>query len=321
MGIRLLAGMTVVLSLLAAPAVTAQEQMGDPDYRPVVANPAYASEGPRILLDAAHGSVQTIDGRYMGFTALARADGYEVVAGTLSFDTPGALDGVDVLVISNPAARSLTEGSAFTEAEIIALDTWVRHGGSLLLAADHAPHGSAAQALAGRLGVQMGTGYAFRPTETGVTSNLIFEGDALGDHPILRGRTAAEAVGLVRSFTGQSLSGPPGASMLLITGPHDREAADQETLQTIRDRMNEGESRQSVFMALSLPALSAQGLAFEHGRGRVVVLGEAGMLTAQMIHFPPEEQREDFRFGLTTEGHDDEQFVLNVLHWLSGALN
>nr|WP_245157857.1 GldG family protein [Brevundimonas sp. A19_0] len=314
-------GILAGLALLGANPALAQEQRGDPDYRPVVASPAYPSGGPRILLDAAHGSVQTIDGRYMGFTALARADGYEVVAGTLSFDTPGALDGVDVLVISNAAARSSTEPSAFTEAEIVAIDAWVRNGGALLLAADHAPHGSAAQALATRLGVEMGTGYAFRVADGGLTTNLLFEGDTLGDHLILRGRRPEETVAVVRSFTGQSLSGPPGAVVLLATLPGDREAVDRDVLGVIRDRLEAGDDREAVLAELSTPALPAQGLAFEHGRGRVVVLGEAGMLTAQLIRFPPEEQREDFRFGLTTEGHDDEQFVLNVLHWLSGALD
>ena len=203
---RRLIGIVAGLTLFGVTPALAQDQMGDPDYRPVVTHPAYTSAGPRILLDAAHGSVQTIDGRYMGFAALARADGYEVVAGTLGFDMPGALDGVDA------AARSPSEPSAFTEAEIGAIDAWVRNGGSLLLAADHAPHGSAAQALAARLGVGMGTGYAFRATETGVTTNLLFEGDSLGDHSILRGRGSIGAVAVVRTFTGQSLSGPPGPS-------------------------------------------------------------------------------------------------------------
>lgn len=318
---RRLIGIVAGLTLFGVTPALAQDQMGDPDYRPVVTHPAYTSAGPRILLDAAHGSVQTIDGRYMGFAALARADGYEVVAGTLGFDMPGALDGVDVLVISNAAARSPSEPSAFTEAEIGAIDAWVRNGGSLLLAADHAPHGSAAQALAARLGVGMGTGYAFRATETGVTTNLLFEGDSLGDHSILRGRGPDEAVAVVRTFTGQSLSGPPGAVLLLATQPGDREAADRDVLGVILDRMDAGEDLEAVFADLSTPALPAQGLAFPHGRGRVVALGEAGMLTAQIIRFPPEEAREDFRFGLTTDGHDDEQFALNILHWLSGALD
>lgn len=314
-------GWVAAASLLAFTPAVAQEQMGDPDYRPDVGDPAYVAGGPRLVLDAAHGSVQTIDGRYMGFAALAEADGYEVLAGTKGFDAPGAFDGVDVLVVSNAAARSSTEPSAFSEAEIVALDAWVRDGGALLLAADHAPHGSAAQALAARLGVDMGTGYAFRATETGVTSNLIFTDQALGDHPILRGRGADEAVGLVRSFTGQSLAGPAHATILLATLPGDREAVDLDVLNAIRDRLDSGEDPAVVFSDLSTPALPAQGLAFRHGRGRVVVLGEAGMMTAQLIRFPPEDDREDFRFGLTTPGHDDAQFVLNVLHWLSGALD
>lgn len=129
----------ILSALLLAAPVAAQEQMGDPSFRPTVARPAYAGEGPLIQLDAAHGSVQTLNGRYAGFAALARADGYRIRAGEQKLDAPGALDGVDVLVISN-AVRPVDGSSpdAFTPGEIAALDVWVRAGGSLLLAADHA---------------------------------------------------------------------------------------------------------------------------------------------------------------------------------------
>ena len=58
----------------------------------------------------------------------------------------------------------------------------------------------------------------------------------------------------------------------------------------------------------------SQGLAFTLGRGRVVVLGEAAMLSAQ-IGGP---QR--FKMGMTVPGNDDRQFALNVLHWLTRVL-
>lgn len=94
----------ILSALLLAAPVAAQEQMGDPSFRPTVARPAYAGEGPLIQLDAAHDSVQTLDGRYAGFAALVRADGYRIRAGERKLDAPGALDGVDVLVISNASA-------------------------------------------------------------------------------------------------------------------------------------------------------------------------------------------------------------------------
>ena len=49
----------------------------------------------------------------------------------------------------------------------------------------------------------------------------------------------------------------------------------------------------------------------------MVVLGEAAMLTAQIIRFPDQPDRAPVRFGLNTEGHDDQQFALNLAHWLS----
>lgn len=302
--------------MLAAPAV-AQQQMGDPSYRPVVERPAYTAEGPLVVLDAAHGSVQTIDGRYAGFAALVRADGYRIRAGEQKLDQPGALDGVDVLVISNAVApRDGSSPDAFTPTEIAAVDAWVRAGGSLLLAVDHAPYGGANETLGRALGVEMGKGYAFEVNDRGrPNTNLDYPAEALGDHPVFRGRTPEERVDAVRTFTGQSLRGPAGSTVLLHLTEGAREAADVRTLQQIHQRLDAGEDAATVFGELSRPALPAQGLAFDHGAGRVVVLGEAGMLTAQMVRY--DDGREPFRFGLHTEGHDDQQFALNILHWLS----
>ncbi len=300
--------------LLAALPAQAQEQSGDLDWTPQVAAPAYAADGPLIRVDEGHGSVQTIAGRYAGFAALARADGYRVDAGEGRLEPSDALKGVRILVISNAASPRDSSGriSAFDEAEIEAVAQWVDGGGSLLLAADHTPHGSAAEALAARFGVRMGKGYAFRQTSRGVTANLDFlrADGALGEHPVIDGRGPDERVEHVHTFTGQSLDGPPGATILLAMRPDDRETDDLHTFQQINRNPDDAE-------ALSRPALSAQGLAFEHGAGRVVVLGEAGMLTAQIVRFPVDQNREPLRFGLNTSGHDDQQFALNVLHWLS----
>lgn len=313
----------LILSVLAlaTPAMAQQQQMGDPTFRPVVERPAYAAEGPLIQLDAAHGSAQTIDGRYAGFAALVRADGYRIRAGERKLDAADAMDGVDVLVIANAVAPA-DGGSpdAFTEAEVTALDRWIRAGGSLLLAVDHAPYGSANHTLGRALGVEMGQGYAFRIEGGEATTQLDFsdEDGTLGDHPILRGRNDDETISRLISFTGQSLSGPEGATVLMALKPDDHEAASPRVLREINVRIaTDPSSRDAVLTGLTRPALAAQGLAFAHGEGRVVVLGEAGMLTAQIIRSTTETGYEDFQFGLQTPGHDDRQFALNVLRWLS----
>jgi hypothetical protein len=310
-----------LLAVLTASPATAQEQEGDLDWRPQVAARAYVADGPLIRVDEGHGGVQTIEGRYAGFAALMRADGYRVDAGRGRLDAPGALDGVGVLVISN--AASPDDGSrvsAFDEAEIEAVANWVERGGSLLLAADHEPHGAAAEALGARFGVTMGKGYAFQPVRGDVTANLVFPRQALGDHPIIAGRDDREGVQVVETFTGQSLKGPDGSTVLLAMSDDVLEAPDLAALQTIRQRLRAGENADFVTKELARPALPVQGVAFPFGDGRVVVLGEAGMLTAQIVRFPDQPGREPYRFGLNTEGHDDQQFALNLMHWLSRIL-
>ena len=58
----------------------------------------------------------------------------------------------------------------------------------------------------------------------------------------------------------------------------------------------------------------AQSLALKVGKGRVVVQGEAAMLSAQIAG--PEK----FKMGMNYEGYDNKQYALNVMHWLTGLL-
>ncbi|MFN3931114.1 MAG: DUF4350 domain-containing protein [Brevundimonas sp.] len=312
---RLALALGLIALAVAAPAL-AQQQMTDPEFRPTVARPAYAADGPMVVIDGAHRNFHTVDGRYAPFAALSRADGYRVRGGTTPFDA-GGLDGVDVLVIAN-AGQPEGGGSAFTAPEIEAVEAWVEGGGSLLLIADHAPHGAAAEALAARFGVQMGKGYAFAMTgEADLTTNLSYPPEAFGAHPIMAGRSAEERVAGVTAFTGQTLEGPSGAETLLPMTVGAREAPDLPTLQALVDRLHSGAAPVDALGALSTPALPAQALAFRHGDGRVVVLGEAGMLSAQLVRYP--DGRPHQRFGMNT-APGNVQFGLNIMHWLSGLL-
>lgn len=319
---------TLILGLIAlafAAPVRAQQQMVDPEFRPTVESPAWAEgQGPVVAIDEAHANLHRVDGQYAPFAALLRADGYRVRAGTAPFDT-GGLEGLDVLVIANAGATAQQPTPpAFTEAEGAALETWVRNGGKLLLIADHTPFGKAAEALAARFGVRMGAGYAFAMTTGGgLSTNLTYPAGAFGDHPIIAGRNADERVASVTAFTGQSLEGPAGAAVLLPMTVGARESRDLPTLQALAERIEAaGEDQGGVEAAvaeLSSPALSAQGVAFAYGRGRVVVLGEAGMLSAQLIRFPPESGQADRRFGMNV-APGNARFGLNIMHWLTGLL-
>ena len=313
--VRCVFAVAVAALLVTTPAL-ARQQMVDPGFRPTVERPTYAEgQGPVVVIDGAHHNFHRIDGQYAPFAALLTADGYRVGGGDKAFDQ-GGLDGVDVLVIANAGAVREPEGPIFTDSEIEALEAWVRAGGRLLLIADHAPFGAAAEPLAARFGVRMGKGYAFVPTPQGVSTNLEYAGDAFGDHPIMSGREADERVEGVTAYTGQSLAGPEGATILLPMAVGAREAADPPVLQRITDRIAAGEEAGAVVTELSAAALPAQALAFSHGDGRVVVLGEAGMLTAQRVRFP---DGREMSFGMNA-APGNARFGLNILHWLTGLL-
>lgn len=306
-----LSGIALALATWGAAPVRAQ-QVADTTFDTRVTRPAHVARHPRVVVDEGHHNFHTAGGRYRAFAELMASDGCAVEPGTTPF-TAESLRGVDVLVISNALGHPdmsdpAAERPAFTDAECDAVRDWVRAGGALLLVADHAPMGAAARGLGGRFGVDMRSSYAFDATRTheGNMGSIAFRPGAglPATHPIVRGRDSTERVGLVVSFTGQSLAGPPGSAPILAMSDH---AVDLIVGFGQAGPDVPPEKRRSA-------AGRAQGLAFGFGRGRVVVLGEAAMLSAQRAG------PGGFRFGMNLPGIDNRQFALNIVRWLTRVL-
>ena len=281
-------------------------QMADPDFNPKIDRPAYKKKGPKVLFDEAHNNFHTTTGRYKPFADLVGNDGYQIVPNKQKFSAE-VLKSYRILVISNalgatrmgdPAAIN----SAFTEEESDAVRDWVRSGGSLLLIADHAPMGSANQSLGRRFGVDMSKMFTIDEQnfdkESGNPGFIIYtrESGRLVDHSVTRGRNSGERINKIITFTGQSLKGPAESVAFL------------KLADTAQDTMP-GPSTTPVSAAGR-----AQGIAMRFGKGRVIILGEAGMLSAQVVG------AQGLKFGMNRPGIDNRQLALNIMHWLSGLL-
>jgi hypothetical protein len=268
-----------------------------------VTRPAYITAHPRVLIDEAHRNFHTVSGRYRPFANLISNDGYIVSPNKEKF-TRNVLEACDILVIANAmGAESMrspgAEKPAFTEDECQAVHDWVKAGGSLLLITDHEPFGAAAGELGKRFGVEMGKTVArdqanMEPESRG----LLFSRDKklLRDHPIIRGRNESERINRVKTFTGQSLKGPPGSVSFL----------------TFSATATAGSSKNQVPITGR-----SQGLAMTYGQGRIVVLGEAAQLSAQLTGLGREPRN---MMGMNAPGIDNKQMALNIMHWLSGVL-
>ena len=298
---RALAGVLAALALASCQEASSGAKP-DRAFDTSVAQPAYPHDGPRVLFDEAHHNVHRAGHTYAPFADLIRNDGYELVTNGSTIDA-AALEDVDVLVIANALGENeRNDDLAFTDAEADVIVAWIRTGGSLLLVTDHYPTGMAVANLARRLGVDMSGGV----TEDSAHHDPRFDPshivhDSLPEHPTTRG------IRRVLTFTGQSLSVPAGATALLpLRGTaRDRAAAPRVEREgsTVRVHVEYGPA---------VPATGrAQAVALELGAGRVVVLGEAAMASAQLSAY------DDSPFGMNVDGYDNRDFVLNVMHWLT----
>jgi len=298
----------VPVSVLLAYAYT-QSQHEDRGWDIVLYGITYRDKHPRVVIDRAHHNAHTARGKYRPFAEMLRMDGCEVKNGLHRF-SKDSLEKTRLLVIVNAAGaghptlmginlpikeKGQREDPAFSSAEIEAVRTWVENGGSLLLIADHSPYGAASARLAEAFGVHMHQGFTEIPDEKSDPMEFSRENQRLADHAIVNGTDSSTAVNRIYTFTGQSLDGPANATRLMSLPANAIEYVPVES----------GEGRQEM---KEEKAGNAQGLAFEYGKGRVVVLGEAAMLTAQVY--------KDDHFGMNTPGCDNQQFALNIVHWL-----
>jgi len=282
-------------------------QRPDPNFNPPIENPTYPRDsGPVVLIDEAHNNFHTMEGRYKSFADLLARDGFVVRPNKFPFERD-SLKSADILVISNALSEqnvkdwSLPTYSAFADNEISSIRDWVCEGGALLLIADHMPFPGAAGKLAAAFGVDWKNGYA-RPKKGG---RVVFRrrDGSLIDHPITNGRNESERVHSVATFTGSAFQVDKDAEPLFIFGKgavcYMVEAPGKVTKQT----------------PIVLIDGWLQGAVMRFGKGRAAFFGEAAMFSAQIAGLPGRPM------GMNNPiASENPQFLLNLMHWLSGLL-
>ena len=285
-----------------------QVQFADTNYQPPILQPEYPDDnGPVIFIDEGHQNFHTAEGRYKPFAELLRRDGYKVIPYQGDFISEHLEQG-KVLVISNALNPTnighwyLPTPSAFTEAEIETVVSWVKAGGSLFLIADHMPMAGAAADLASRFGFTFYNGFAGDTASQGPDLFTRSAGTLI-ENTITNGRNPDERVDSIVSFTGQSFDIPTEATSILNLGD-DWVTYITDTAWVFNDQTEE----------IAAKGMS-QGAYRKFGQGRVVVFGEAAMFSAQIAIV----NDHSFMAGMNKpEAKYNHQLLLNIIHWLDG---
>jgi hypothetical protein len=280
------------------------QQIADTLYNPVILAPAFSrGQGSIILIDEAHSNFHTINGRFKPFANVLAKDGYILKASVESF-TPAQLSKGKILVIANALHPSnsqqwaLPTPSAFTDAEIEAVNEWVKNGGSLFLIADHMPFPGAAEKMAATFGFKFYNGFAMKNGGKDIFSPA----KGLTESILTKGRNDKETVTSLQTFTGQAFEVPTGAQKIVVLNSDYTVKLPQTAWDFKKDT----------------PEVSGDGLVqgayMKYGKGRIVVFGEAAMFTAQL--------QGKSEVGMNQKSaSQNAQFLLNTIHWLDGILD
>ncbi len=298
------------------------QQINDPNFKFANPKPAFeAGQGPAVCLDEAHNNYHTAEGRYKGFADVVRGDGFAFRSNTEKF-TAESLAKCSVMVIANPAGNDNASGQtwayphppAFTREETDAIFQWIRGGGNLLLIADHSPYAGSVSGLATMLGAIYADGYAAIPRTGSAPSDgprpdiFSVANGLLKPHTILQGRGADETVDTVGTFTGSAFQVSGEYTPILVLPPG--------TNIVVRWVMNFEENAPPNREWPRIPVGGwLQGAARTLGKGRVVLLGEAGMCSAQLAG-----PNNPFMGMNHPQAPKNAQFCLNTVRWLARVL-
>jgi hypothetical protein len=272
----------------------------------------------RMLFDQGHHNLfAALTGSYRSFAGMVRDEGFVLRPNTGPFSL-ALLKTADVVVIANPngagadAPVEQQAAAAFAPGEVDALHEWVESGGALLLITDHYPTGVASAPLAGRFGVNLSGGWTDDPANRrslpgygAVFGYLVFSRQAglIGDHPITNGREPIERIDSVATTTGESIEGPPSSTALLRLSPTARDWLPKAGLRQEAATTRPRDFNPCPACAEQSAGGRSQAIALEFGRGRVVVVGELGVLA-----------------DYSSRDADNRQFTLNIVRWLAREL-
>ena len=276
----------------------------DNDFDVTVPNPAYSTHKPKVLFDEGHDNVHKTSGTYKPFATLIKNDGC-VITETDKQITIEVLSDYDIYIIANARGKGeLNDTPAFTEQECNTIKEWVKNGGSLLLITDHFPMGSAVEILANKFDVEMQKGMVqdsvYHDKSSKDESQLEFsrENKLLADCAITIG------IDKVITFTGQSIKCKDSCISFL-------NLSDFAYDMTAKTEVIKDGNDTRVNVTFNNPQSAkgrSQGLALKYGKGKVIVLGEAAMLSAQL-------NRDNSKFGMNVNP-DNKKLALNIIHWL-----
>jgi hypothetical protein len=280
-------------------------QGADKFYNPSITHPSYPkNQGPMILADQGHNNFHTMNGRLRSTARLLKRDGYKIISTEGQFESAKLADCKILMIVnalheSNLEEWTLPTPSAFSDDEIKAVRDWVYKGGSLFLVADHMPFAGAASKLASEFGFILHNGFAL---DTISRADYFLRYDStLHDNIITNGTNADERVDSILTFTGHAFEIPPDATPIMTFSDIYLEWC-PDTAWRFENTVPE-----------SIAGLS-QGAFKEFGEGRVVILGEAMMITAQLAAGLSWK-----KIGMNSpQAPYNYRLLLNIVRWLDG---
>ena len=262
----------------------------DLQYKPQVRRQFNPERQPVISFDQAHNNrhlfldKENKPGSYYGFGQLAEALGCKMQILTENVDS-SILNQTDLLVIACPVAEN---NEPYTMGEINTIRSWVREGGALLLITDHIPFSQSAVSLARAFDIQFTIGtvvdYAQADKTIYEPGRIIYSTGKYSHESAILNNTNS-----IITYAGQGLKKINGTSdTLLRFSPYAYYEDDAG-----QDFNAKGYS---------------QLIAFQFGKGKVAVTGEAAFLTAQI--------KGDELIGLNNRRYENELLCSNLLNWL-----